>query len=118
MEKILFKYPYFIFNDEDPEESYIIQREASIRPLNLLREPYDVILNDGDNCFHMIFGTQINGHFLCVPNYFIGCELASYDDIQWNEMSLSEAADHYGQLNYNDISAICYALKSLQSHLC
>lgn len=117
MEKILFEYPYFIFKEEDPESSVLIQRQASIRPVNLSHEPYDAFLDDGENCFHLIFGRQINGRFLCIPNWFIGCELAAYDDIQWNEWSLLEAADYNGKIDYNDSSAICYALKTLQPHL-
>ncbi len=117
MEKIRFDYPYFLFKEEDPEDSVLIKRQASIRPVNLSHEPYDVFLNDGGNCFHLIFGRQINGRFLCIPNQFIGCELASYDDIQWNEASLSEAAECNGKIDYNDVSAICYALKALQSYL-
>ncbi len=117
MEKILFEYPYFIFKEEDPEDSVLIRKQASIRPVNLSHEPYDAILNNGENSFHLIFGKQINGRFLCIPNWFIGCELASYDDIQWNEMSLSEAADSNGKIDYNDVSAICYALKSMKPYL-
>lgn len=117
MEKIQFDYPFFIFNEEDPEDSALIQKQASIRPVNLLREPYDVFLNDGANCFHLIFGKQINGRFLCIPNWFIGCELSLYDDVQWNETSLSEAAECTGKMDYNDISAICYAIKALQPYL-
>ena len=117
MEKILFEYPYFVFMEEDPEDSVIIQKEASIRPFNLAHEPYDAVLNDGVNSFHLIFGEQINGGFLCIPNWSIGCELASYDDIRWNEESLSEAAGHSGQIDYNDVSAICYALKALIPYL-
>ena len=117
MEKILFEYPYFIFREEDPEDSIIVQREASIRPVNLSREPYDAVLNDGGNSFHLIFGKQVNGRFLCIPNCFIGCELASYDDISWNEESLSEAAECSHYIDYNDVSAICYAIKALKPYL-
>lgn len=117
MEKIVFEYPYFVFKEEDPEDSVIIKKEASIRPINLSHEPYDVILNDGENSFHLIFGKQINGRFLCIPNWFIGCELASYDDVHWNEESLSEATEFSRTINYNDVSAICYALKTLKPHL-
>lgn len=117
MEKILFEYPYFIFNEEEPDDSVIVQREAYIRPVNLSHEPYDAVLNDGGNSFHLIFGKQINGRFLCIPNYSIGCELAAYDDIRWNEESLSEAAEFSRKMDYNDVSAICYALKALKPYL-
>lgn len=117
MEKLLFEYPYFIFKEEDPEDSILIQKQASIHPVNLAHEPYDVFLDDNEHCFHLIFGKQSNGRFLCIPNYFIGCELSSYDDVQWNEASLSEAADYNGRIDYNDISAICYAIKALHPHL-
>ena len=117
MEKILFEYPYFIFREEDPDDSIIVQRQASIRPVNLTHEPYDAYLNNGENSYHLIFGKQINGHFLCIPNWFIGCELASYDSIEWNESSLSEAVYYNGRIDYNDVSAICYALKAIEPYL-
>lgn len=117
MERILFQYPYFVFNEDDPENSDIIPREACIHPLNLSHEPYEAILIDGEKNFHMIFGGQANGNFLCIPNCFIGCELSSYANVHWNDLSLTEAADYNGRLNYNDVSAICYALKTLQPHL-
>ncbi len=117
MEKITYSYPYFIFCEEEPEDSVVTQRIASIRPVNLDHEPYEAFLNDGNNSFHLIFGRQINGHFLCIPNWNIGCELASYDDIQWNESSLSEITDCTGKIYYNDVSAICYALKAIKPYL-
>lgn len=117
MEKITFEYPYFIFREEDPEDSVIVQREATIRPVNLSHEPYDAYLNNDGNSYHLIFGKQINGHFLCIPNWFIGCELASYDSIEWNESSLSEAVYYNGKIDYNDVSAICYALKAIEAYL-
>ena len=117
MKNIRFEYPYFIFIEEDPEDSIIVQRVASICPVNLSHEPYDAFLNDGENIFHLIFGKQINGYFLCIPNCFIGCELASYDDISWNEESLSEAAECSRYIDYNDVSAICYAIKALKPYL-
>lgn len=117
MEKIRFEYSHFIFNEDEPDDSVIVQREATIRPVNLSHEPYVAILNNGENSFHLIFGKQVNGHFLCIPNCFIGCELASYDDIRWNEESLTEATEFSHKINYNDVSAICYALKALAPHL-
>lgn len=117
MEKILFEYPYFIYREEDPEDSVIVQRQASIRSGNLTHEPCDAYLNNGENSYHLIFGKQINGNFLCIPDWFIGCEIASYDNIEWNESSLSEAVYYNGRLDYNDVSAICYALKTIKPYL-
>lgn len=117
MKKITFEYPYFLFCDEDPEDSIFINRQASIRPLNLIKEPYEVFLYDSGNSYHMIFGRQAVGRFLCIPNWGIGCDLASYDDIHWNETSLSESVERHGRIDYNDISAICHALKVLKPHL-
>ncbi len=39
--------------------------------------------------FHVIIGPQENGHFLCIPNWQIGCELAEYGDTFWNRERIS-----------------------------
>ena len=34
--------------------------------------------------FHAIIGPQENGHFICIPNWKVGCELGNYEDLFWN----------------------------------
>lgn len=42
--------------------------------------------------YHVIYGTQVNGGFCCIPNWGVGCELSSYwDDIMWNTDSIGSA---------------------------
>jgi len=38
---------------------------------------------------HAIIGPQESGHFICIPAYNAGCELAEYDDVFWNTERLS-----------------------------
>ena len=41
--------------------------------------------------FHVITGPHSDGNYICIPNYNIGSELASYDDLFWNKERLSRA---------------------------
>lgn len=41
--------------------------------------------------YHVIYGTQVNGGFCCIPNWMIGCELATFTDVLWNAGSLGRA---------------------------
>jgi len=60
-----------------------------ITPICLDEEPYEATVDFDGFSYHLIFGRQINGHFLCVPNWHIGAEIsASYEDILWNSDSI------------------------------
>ncbi len=37
----------------------------------------------------LIVGAYTHGHFLSVPEYGVGCGLAQYDDVFWNQEQLS-----------------------------
>jgi len=63
-----------------------------ITPIRLDAEPYEATVDVEDYSYHLIFGRQINGHFLCVPNWHIGAEIsASYQDILWNTESIRKS---------------------------
>lgn len=58
------------------------------------------LILDADNCyeidisacgsyFHIIAGVHRYGHFICIPNHGVGCELASFNDLFWNYEQLS-----------------------------
>lgn len=49
---------------------------------------YEAILEGRGSSFHVIAGPQIHGMFLCIPNWQIGCELASLKDTFWNSEQL------------------------------
>ena len=57
--------------------------------------------------FHLIFGRQINGRFLCIPNWQFGCELAQLSNRSWNLNSMLEKDS---RLDYEDATAITCAL--------
>ena len=117
MEKIRFQFPVFLYQDEDPDSSEIATENAVISPIRLDAQPYEISLSARGYRFHLIFGKQCHGNFLCIPDWNIGCELSYYNDIFWNEESLSSATESSGRIDYNDISAICYALKTIEPHL-
>ena len=79
-----------------------------IQPIQLHAQPYEAKLNLNGNSYHLIFGRQINGWFLCIPNHRIGVELAHPSDRFWNKESLKAAG-----METNEASTIACALKEL-----
>ena len=52
--------------------------------------------------YHLIFGEQYNGWFLCIPDWGIGAELAHPSNFSWNESSLIKSG-------VDEITAVCIA---------
>lgn len=51
------------------------------------------------NHYGLIFGRYVNGGFCCIPDLGIGCELSDFDDVFWNEESLSRVLDDSALVN-------------------
>ena len=81
---------------------------TEIHPIQLHAQPYEVKLYLKGGSYHLIFGRQINGWFLCIPNHRIGVELAHPSDRFWNKDSLEAAG-----MTTNEASTIACALKEL-----
>lgn len=86
------------------------RKEGRIVPIQFDREPYECSLMACGNSYHLIFGSQANGHFLCIPNWHTGCELASYSDTIWNINSLLTTE----RFSYDEASAIMTALSTIE----
>ena len=110
MNDIMFWYP--APEDDEPfhDSSDIRRKQGSIKIINIRHEPYEITIDTDGYSFHAIFGSQINGHFLCIPNWNIGCELASYNDRYWNIKSIFRS----GRVRYEDAYAIGNALQLLE----
>jgi len=82
----------FIYPPGADLDEEIEPRLGYISPIRLDAEPYEVNVDFDGYSYHLIFGRQINGHFLCVPDWHIGAEIsASYEDILWNSESLRKS---------------------------
>ena len=112
--KIPFEFPVVWLDSDDPELSDISYRKGEIIPVRLDREPYEADLEARGFSFHLIFGSQVNGNFLCIPNWQFGCELAELSDRSWNMDSILHA-DSF--LEYEDATAVAWALSVLSSYL-
>ena len=81
--------------------------KGEIDPIRLDRQPYEMYLEARGYRFHLIFGSQVNGNFLCIPDWDFGCELASLTDKTWNLHSIL----HSGfQLEREEATAISWGL--------
>lgn len=87
-------------------------RTALLKPIRLKKEPYEAVIESQGLSFHIIFGSQINGNFLCIPNWALGCELAEYTNKSWNRTSILNTKSG---LDHEDAAAIAYGIALLGS---
>lgn len=107
---ISYTYPVMYFCDDDFEGSDIVRRKGRIRPIQVEKEPYEAeILAEGYS-FHILFGSQMSGNFLCITNWHTGCELAALADIPWNLNSIMGDKE---SVSYEYATAIAYALSEI-----
>lgn len=76
-----------------------------------INEPYELNLSVNGSHFHILLGSHLGGHFICIPNWEIGCELASYSDAFWNMEKLDK------HINPIDAECIAYSIKDLNKIL-
>lgn len=105
-----YEYPVVSFYSNDPEDSEVIQKQGQIEPIRLESEPYEAVASAEGYSFHILFGSQCNGNFLCIPNWHTGCELSGLTDIFWNVGAICGRDDSF---NYENATAVAYALKEL-----
>lgn len=55
---------------------------SSVRHINIDYEGYS---------YHVIYGRYINGGFFSIPNWNVGGELATFDNVLWNTESIARA---------------------------
>jgi len=110
-----FTFPVVTWLDpEDPEDSEVSCCEAVIHPIQLDHSPYEMDLDARDYSFLLVFGNQVNGNFLCIPDWQFGCELAELEDKSWNMDSILHADSH---LDYEDATAISWALSVVLTYI-
>lgn len=113
MNNIRFWYPAIKEDAPFLREEDIQRKQGSIRIINIDHEPYEININADGYGFHTIFGSQSSGHFLCIPNWNIGCGLGPYNDRYWNTNSIYGS----GKIRYEDACAIGNALQLLERFL-
>jgi len=61
--------------------------------------------------FHVIFRAGAGNGFLCIPNWDVGCEIVTHDDVFWNLEKLSK------QMRRVDAITVVYAIKNAVSYI-
>ena len=105
--EIPFEYPVASQKPNLTHGSRQTRCKGTIKPIQLDREPYEITLEARGYSFHLIFGSQINGNFLCIPNWQFGCELGDLTSKAWNLDSILRTES---QLEYEDATAIIWGL--------
>ncbi|MGN0241843.1 MAG: DUF6618 family protein [Candidatus Weimeria sp.] len=67
-------------------------------------EAYEIETTACGSCFHIIFGNWINGGFLCVPNWKVGCEIVSPHVQFWNRESIQRSSHDIHEADVISIS--------------
>ena len=105
-----FCFPVITFYGDEYDDYEIAYHEGRINPINLSGVPYEATVFVFEKSFHLIFGYQSNGMFLCVPNANLGCELSRLTDVNWN---IDAILDREQRVNYEEATALAYALCEL-----
>lgn len=113
MEPILYWFPIVYHDDDNPENDEVVQENGKIIPCQLDHEPYEAMVETYGYSFHIIFGHQTCGMFLCIPNWEVGCELSTLSDRHWNIESMMRTE----ALDYECSTAIAWALSSIDTVL-
>ncbi len=83
--------------------------EGTIRIISRKGDCIETEITGRGSCFHVIIGPHAYGHFICIPNYEVGGELASYGDLFWNKERLRR------RMGVIDATTVATALKYLQA---
>lgn len=105
-----YKYPVVKIYGDDPEDMEVIKKDGQIQTIKTESEPYEAVVSAEGSRFHIIFGSQQNGNFLCIPDWHTGCELSYLEDVFWSHESILGNDEMFG---YENATAIAYALKEL-----
>ena len=74
-------------------------------------EPYELNFSINGSSYHVLLGSHKFGNFICIPNWDVGCELAHFTDIFWNEERLARYLDS------KDAKAIAHGIKCFKEIL-
>lgn len=58
---------------------------------NQLGNVHHISIDYDGNYYSVIFGEYVNGGFFSIPNWNIGGELATFDDVFWNAESIGRS---------------------------
>lgn len=117
IQRIPYQFPIVIFHGEadDTETTEIIQQDAEIQFHLSDKEPYEADICAEGYHFHMIFGqTRKNTYYLCIPNRASGFEFNSMHNVGDN---IETMYWYCNNLDYEDICAIAFGLKSINDYL-
>ena len=112
--EIPFEFPVVYFCSDDLEDAEITYCEGTLKPIRFDREPYEMNLEARGYSFHLVFGSQAGGNFLCIPNMQFGCELADLTDKDWNLHSMLRIDS---LLDYEDATAIIWGLSLASNYI-
>lgn len=86
-EGIKMKYDCYNKYAEDKKDA---RWQGEIQALQEKNDGFEAEITGRSSSFYMIVGESERGNYLCIPNWQIGCELASYQDVFWNQEKLEE----------------------------
>lgn len=61
---------------------------AQIKNLSITPSNCEFEVQALGDAFHVIMGAHLYGRYVCIPNWEIGCELATFNDTFWNSEQL------------------------------
>ena len=62
-------YQYPVTPSPASDSTTVIQRKGTIQPIRMEKEPYEAVVSAEGSRFHLLFGSQYSGNFLCIPDW-------------------------------------------------
>lgn len=81
--------------------------DGYIKQINNYGSHYEIHI-ESRSCFCFIIGKYINGFYISIPAFGVGCDLSNYDDYFWNNENLTKF------MNPVDAATISEALRILR----
>jgi hypothetical protein len=74
-----------LFSDDTSQRTW----DASLEVISRKGPFFELRMVGRGSSIHAIVGPQVNGSFICIPNYDAGSELAGLEDTFWNTERLA-----------------------------
>lgn len=87
--------------------------EGEVIPIHIGTQIVECEINARGSSFYVLIGRYKFGRCICIPNWDVGAELASLNDVYWNREHLVT----YTKLNSVDASSIACGIATLATTL-
>ena len=99
--------------DDNEIETVKKKWKTTVERLNKTNTGFEASITAGSWLFHIVVGKFRYGYYLCIPNWNVGIELASYQDTFWNLEQLIKVMERKKAISI--ITSVKYVSQHLET---